>query len=401
MIIYYLTSEKKGFYLKNNILIPLNLKDKRSFLKLFHKVLLIIGKEHVLFQKKRFPKLPEKDLKKAIFNMIPEVFPLQNPSFLYQLGKIGETFVEVNLFAWEKALETLSDENLKPTYIIPEELLFIFEEATISIVNKGKTTLLVASQKGQFLNSMLISNPPTSEDFYLFLKASNLEEKEIKQGLSFGFEEFELSTFLSKELKPKLILKGSFEKELPYLLKNINLKIFKRRRKIPLNLENALLALSRIFLMGVIALYLNLLFTSWEYEKSINELTKELKKLDSALQNKFHNLSKASSKIKEEAERTQKLQELMLELEPQQAIFLSDALKALSEVANLLPDGAKLNSFDLNENKLRLTIEAKELLETLTIFRKESFCKKFELANTPIFDERKRKYQIVLECTLK
>lgn len=401
MLIYYVTPEKRALYqIKGkNLTIPIS-RPPRGLFSLFEKKILILGKEDVYFLKKRYPLLPERELKKAISNEVYELFPLKEPSFLYQIGKKGDTFCEVNLFAWEFSLESSLKKEFPFDYLIPEELLFLFEDLTLSILNKGERHLLVLSQGRKFLNSLLIKNP-TSQDFLLFLKASGVDDKEVKQVISFGGKETEILSLLPQALKPKLKIRGTFEKEFPSLIANLNLKPFKKKREITLNPESILLSTARVFLMSVIALQLNLLFTSWEYDRAIQDLSKELKRLDEPLKKRIPSSSKELSKIKEDEEKLQALRELKEELEEEKSKGVSDGLILLTEVAKLLPDGSKLNSFSLKEKKLTLSLTAKDFFETLTIFRKSTLCKDLRLTGAPLFDSRNKDYRFSLECELK
>lgn len=399
MFIYYLTPEKKSLYkLKGDTLFLSSLKALKNPFNLFQKKVLLLGKELVYFLKKRYPLLPEKELKKAIFYEVSDLFPLKEPSFIYQIGKKGETFVEVNIFAWEKSFES---ELKEFKYVVLEELLFLFEDLTLSILNKGKTSLFVLSRNKKFLNSLLVKNPFALEDVVTFLKSAGFDVKDLQSVYCFGFSQNEILSLLPQDLKPKVYLKGSLEKELPHLLKALNLKSFKIKREFVFNFEEFLLSCARLFLMIVIALQLNLLFSYWEYDRSVKEVSSQLKKVDEFVKEKLPSFQKGGLSTKEDEERIQALKELKEELSAHKANSVSDGLFLLTEVAGLLPDGSRLSYFSLKEKKLSLSLESKNFFETLTNFRKSSFCKDLKLPSAPIFDSRKKTYRFTLECELK
>lgn len=402
MFIYYITSEKKALYkIKRNKVLPSTLKILKNPLSFFQKRVLVLGKEWVYFSKKRYPLLPEKELKKAISYDIPELFPLREPSYLFFIGKRGETFLEVNLFAWEKTLAEEIKKDFSFGYLVPEELLFLYDEPTLSILKKGEKALIVLSQNRTFLNSLLIKTPFSPDEVFLFLKSAGLEISEIKKVLVYGFSQRDFMVFIPSELKSKILLKTSLEKDFPFLLKSLNLKFFKLKEEVFLNLEEWLLRCARLFLMAVIALQLNLIFSSWEYNRNIKNLRDELKKIDEKMKKERYLTQRDSSKAVQDQEKLQALKELKEELYFHKENSVSDGLLILAEVARLLPYGAKLNSFSLKEKKLILNLEAKDLFEVLTNFKKSPYFSNLKLSSAPLVDPKKKNYRFSLECEVK
>ncbi|MCX8042433.1 MAG: hypothetical protein N3A56_08120, partial [Thermodesulfobacteriaceae bacterium] len=62
---------------------------------------------------------------------------------------------------------------------------------------------------------------------------------------------------------------------------------------------------------------------------------------------------------------------------------------------------SKIIHFNLNEKKLEVFLEAKDLFEILTNFKKSSYFSEVKLTGSPIVDPRTKVYRFRLEVALR
>ena len=400
MLIYYVTPyEKKLFEIDKKGVKELSLRDLKNPLNLFKKKILILGKEWTYFIKKRYPLLSEKELIKALSHEVPDLFSLKNPSWVYSISKKGETFIEVSIFAWEKALAEELKKEFPFGYLIPEELLFSSKEPALFLIKRNEKILLVASEKGQFLNSFFGKAPLTFQDLILFLKSLGEREEKIKKVIAYRIPQEEVLKILPDRLKPYLSVKEDVIKDLSHYIGLLNLKKFRTKEPIKINLEDLMLKTARIFLMGVIALQVNLMLSYWEYSKAISKLKEEIKKLEA--QSREILPAKKTSSFSQDEEKIKALRELEDEFNRLKGDIASYPLQILDELSRLLPDGSRLERFSLKEKKLELSVSAKDLFEVLSTLRKSSLFSDVKLASSPMLNSRTKEYSFRLEIELK
>jgi hypothetical protein len=391
MIICYATPEKLEYYPFFNPKNPLNYLQKR---------LLILGKEWVLSLRKRYPSLPVSQLKRAISQEIEDLFPLKNPSYTFQIFRKGETFIEVNLFAWEKSVEEELRNKFPFSHLIPEELFFSTKEPTFFILKRNSKFLLIASSDRFFLNSLFLHETPSKEEVSLFIKS--LGELTIKRVIAIGTSKEEILEILPEDLKSYFISKNHPFNLLSEILPNLSLKDFRIKRKLEFNFSHLFLQASRLFLMIIIALQVNLLFSYFEYQRAINQLkeknealNQEIKKLISPI------ISKGGNFTSQDEERSKALEELKEEVRALERKGVAYPLFYLNELAKILPDGARIERFTLKEKSLEVYIEAKDIFEVLSRLRKNPFFSELKLTGTPLFDSYKNLYRFNIRVELK
>jgi len=391
MIICYATPEKLEYYPFFNPKNPLNYLQKR---------LLILGKEWVLSLRKRYPPLPVSQLKRAISQEIEDLFPLKNPSYTFQIFRKGETFIEVNLFSWEKALEDELRSKFPFSHLIPEELFFSAKEPTLFLLKRDSKFLLIASSNKLFLNSLFFQEIPSKEEVFLFIKS--LGEISIKRVISVGISKEEILKILPEDLKPYLILKNRPFDLLPEILPHLSLKDFRQKKKLEFDFSSIVLEASRLFLMVVIALQVNLLFSYFEYKRAIDQLKEKNKTLDQEVKKILSSvISKEGNFTSQDEERLRALEELKEEVKDLERKGVSHPLFYLNELAKVLPDGSRIERFTLKEKSLEIYVEAKDIFEVLSRLRKNPFFSELKLTGTPLFDPYKNLYRFNLKVELK
>lgn len=391
MLFCYATPEKRDYYPAYHPRNPLNYLRKR---------LLILGKEWVLTQKRRYPVLPLKKLKQAISQEIGDLFPLQSPSYTFQITRQTESFLEVTLFAWEKTLEDELRRDFPFTHLIPEELFYTAKEPTLFILKRGEKFLIIATSHHLFLNSLFLQKEPAYEDISLFLKS--LGEPTFKRVYAIGLSEDLILKILPDAYKPLLVVKKTPFELLSEILPNLSLKNFRSMPRFEIDLSYFLLQSSRFFIMVIIALQMNLLFSYWEYKKAISSLKEKNKTLEIEIRKYIAPItSKKSEEGSKDEERLKALEELKEELKGLEVKGTPHPLLPLNELSRLLPDGSRLERFSLREKNLELFLEAKDIFEVLTLMRKNPFFSEFKLSGTPLYDSRKQIYRFRLEVKLK
>mgnify|MGYP001773165684 CR=1 FL=1 len=401
MLIYYATPEKKTLFVVGKSGLKPAPPDilKNPFYRFFRKKILILGKEWTYFLKRRYPPLSERDLKKAISSELPDLISLKDPAWVHFITRRGETFTEVTLVAWDKAYVSELREEFPFSHLIPEELLFLSKEPSLSLVKREEKFLLVASEGGLFLNSLFGKAPLSTEDLLLFLKSLGDFQERVKRVTAYQVSKDEIMKILPEPLKPYLVVKDAPVKEIPELITSIHLKKFRVKEPVKINLEEALVRAGRLFLVGVIALQLNAFLSNWEYERAISRLKKEIKKIDFALQT-LTPPEKAKAYTLDE-EKIKALRELEEEFASQKNATPSSPLALLDELAGLLPDGAKIERFSLRERKLEIFVDARDLFEVLSKFRKNPLFSEVKLASSPNLRRSTNTYQFRLEIELK
>ncbi|MEZ0344824.1 MAG: PilN domain-containing protein [Caldimicrobium sp.] len=399
MLLYYVTPKKRElFKVTKEGIISLSPQALKNPLYRFQKRVLILGKEWIYYLRRRFPPLSERDLRRALANEIPDLFSLKDPAWVYTVLEKGETYVEVGIFAWEKALSEEIKKEFPFSHLIPEELLFVSKEPALFIIEREEKILLVASEEGRYLNSLLTKPPLSSEDILLLLRTLKDRAEKLKKVVAYGITEREVLKVLPENLKPYLTVREDFLKDWPEFLRLLQLKKFTVKEPLTLNLDELLLRAGRLFLAGVIALQVNLLLSYWEYTRAIKNITWEIKQLETKTQPL---LPKGEESPKLDEEKIKALRELEEEFNNQVNATVIHPLSLLDELARILPDGSKLERFSLKERKLELFVISKDLFEVLTNLRKNPRFSQIRLASSPMFDSRNKIYRFRLELELK
>lgn len=362
--------------------------------KIFSKKILILPKENYLIIKKRFPLLSDKDISNAIKNELIDLYTSNNFSFVWKPLQQGETFKEVAIFAWEKKIETIYNKNFNAKYIIPEDLIFLTKEPTIIVYKRGNSTLIVGSKDDQWKNSLYVTDDLKKDDFEIFLRGlrENIDKFSVKV---IGIKKEDLQAILPAFLQP-MIKTVSFETFISSQLKKIELKHFKIKEEKKINIEKIFIKTTRIFLIIVIAMQINVVLCYLNYQRAIKEINRKLEDVEKNDQKNKLTLKKA-----EEIEKEQNFKILIDEVKELENSAISSPLTIIADLSKNLSKESRVVSFHLEGKKVTFLVECRDFLETFSKLRKSQIFSEIKLSNPPQLDQKTKLYRFQVEAVIK
>lgn len=398
MLICYLTSKDKKLYkLAGDTLIPVSSFKLSLLSKVFHKRLVILSKDMIFHVKKRFPLLSPQELKQAIASEVEYISPYPHYEYYYQLHSSFANFVEVHIWIWDKSpLDQLLATGFSYTHIIPEDLIFTSDKATLFILPRGHHYYTVATRQGAYINSSMLTS--LSEDLPLFLRAlSDFKPEEIIlfTELSSKEEQFLLKVFSPHP--PFLKRVGDLHSLLPHFIKRLNLRNFRVKKEITLAPLNLLYTSSRLFLYIILILSFYTYFSQRAYQSEINRIKEESTKVELQLKTLTERTLNQSTQPDFEL----KLSEFREELRRKEETRLKSLLKILDELASALPDETQIRTFELKEKKLRLNLITNDAVEIIEKIRALPSIEDLKLSRPPLFDKHRNKFTMQIEVTLR
>ncbi len=390
---YYSSGESKVYRVsKNRCYEGLGLYNKIPLTIPFVKRILLLGKDSLFVSTKKFPLLSESELRKAIGYQISELVPFEEPDFGFKILRRGENFLEAKIWAWDKRLTEELAKDFPFSYVLPEEELFRAEEPTLFVVKKEKGYLFVFSEKKESLNSLFLKPPITESELKLFLKSVRRELTEIKKVFLYGTTREESEAILPSVLRSLATYRESLLEDLPGLISLINLKNYRlKRASKAISLEELLRFAVRYGIIITLAVEANLLFSLFEYERTIKVLREKLSELERVRVDKGGNLSHEERRLMELAE----------EVHAHIKYSYFPFMPLLNRLAELLPEGTRLINFQIVEGVANFNIECPEPEEIIKRLRGDDLLRDFKLKEPPILDRGSNLQRLEFEVDLR
>ena len=90
----------------------------------FQKKVLVVGRELLLHQRKRYPPAPKEKLVKALGLEIKGLFPLPDPAYHCQVYESSPTHTTLEIWAWDRGAYSQLKKVFPFDYVIPEDLCY-------------------------------------------------------------------------------------------------------------------------------------------------------------------------------------------------------------------------------------------------------------------------------------
>ncbi|MCM8819505.1 MAG: hypothetical protein NC925_01790 [Candidatus Omnitrophica bacterium] len=288
----------------------------------------VISYKDLVFLKKEFPRNLKKQLKTLIKEEIEVLFPYQNMRFFYQILSEQNQSMEIGIWIYDnKLFDQLIQEGC--VYVVPEPLIFYFEEPTLLLYQRDEFFVLMYTEKGKVFN-FLTSKSLSKEIFSLFLKGLN-HYNPVKILI---YADVEVDKLLEGQLNTEIKIEIKGYREYPIFLDYIDkkfLKKFKVRNFAIHRIDIYLLA--RIIIYIFLALSMSNYLSIITYEREIAEIEKKISHLKTEK-------NPISPKLEYEKFKKNK----------------NDIFYILSSLSKLLPEGSNITRLNLSEDSMILYI---------------------------------------------
>lgn len=335
---------KSIFYFEEGLIKNFHPRDisKRNIFPYLSFNLGVISYKNLVFIKKIYPKTVKKHLKRVLKEEIESLFPGDNYSFFYQIVSETDTQLEICIWTYESKIK---DEliNSGCSYIIPEPLIFSFEEPTVLIYKTIDFYLFIYSIKGKILN-FLASKGLSKETLTIFLRGIG----EINSIRWIAYIQENINDFFDENINIEYRELSDYPLFLDFI-REPRLKDFRIKR---LNLEKIEpYFFIRILIYIIIALSLSLHMSNKTYDEKIAEIEKRLNQLRSGIGGSNEML--IINKINEVRQKKQNIPYI------------------INTLSNLLPQGSFIRRLSINEDSMDIFISTNEPLIVLNNFNFE------------------------------
>lgn len=353
---------KSIFYYEDGSIIEIPSRDisKTPFTFLYPNIG-IISYKNLTFIKKTYPKTIKKYLKRVIQEEVESLFSDIDYSFFYQIVNETDTHMELCIWTYEnKIKEQLMNNGC--SYIIPEPLIFSFEEPTILLYQTPDFYVFICSFKKKILN-FLTSKVLSKENINLFLKG-------IGKFQSIRVIAYTQENNIKDLFDENVNVEHKALTEYPLFLdfiKEIKLKYFRVKRFHLEKIEPYFLL--RIFIYIILVLSISLHMINKVYDKKILEIENKIKQLRSGINESSEAL--IINKINEIRQKKQ------------------DFLYIINSLSNLLPQGSFIRRLNISEDSMEVLISTNEPLILLNNLNFEHCFTSVKLSSPIIKEEGK------------
>ncbi len=327
----------------------------------FGKKVLIVGRELLLHQRKKYPPATEEKIIKAVALEISDIFPLQKPAFYCRIFKSFGTYTVVDIWAWESEQYERIREVFPFSFVIPEDLVYSAVEPEVKVFHYSGMTHLLAHAEGRFLAGASYPDGGFGEgDIQRFLNGLEQFDLNIHRILIFGKLPFAIEKILQADQAGSNMPMITNATDVSYpvclsYISGLDLKAFKVAGSYRLWEKKDLFL--RIFIYLLLGYAAMLYLTLRNYDHTTGEISKKI----SAINNASKETSPGGDDYSDAYNEINK--KLAADSAP---------LKVMNMLAQTLPPGTFINRMVLNDNHIEISISSKE---PLVVFKK--------LGNTP------------------
>lgn len=349
----------------------------------FDKKVLIVGRELLLYSRKRYPPAPKEKLTKAVGLEIGDIFPISKPAFHSRVYESSTTYTTLDIWAWESEQYTRLREIFPFNYIIPEDLAYFSDVPEVRLFRYGGITNILAHSGDRFLGGASYPDSGMDEtDVERFLSGLGKYGSDIKRIKVYGQVQFQF-----EEAKIPEILRvpvGDYPPCMDYL-SSLNLNEFRVRGDY--HLSSKIDLISRVLIYFILGYGMMLYFSVRDYDQVVGEIRKKINSIDAKMSNKGagQTVTDYSEVIKEVNEKLSTRQ---------------SPLKVMDIIASRLPEGSFIIRMVLNENKLEITASSKNPLSVIKAFGSAEGIKTARLKGAPGMDMATRSYNFVITMEL-
>jgi hypothetical protein len=381
--IYHLVDGKPVKYAAGT---PDKIKPLREY---FGKKVLIVGKDLLLHQRKKYPPAPEEKIMKAVALEIGEIFPLQKPAFQCRIFKSFSSYSIVDIWAWESDQYDRIREIFPFGFVIPEDLLYAVAEPEIKIFRYRGMAHMLAHADGKFLAGA--SYPEASfslEDAQRFINSLEQFDLQLRRVVIFGKLPFSSEKIIPTDLvgvnRPMVVNapEGNYPACLDYIA-GADLRTFKVSDVYRLwEKKDLFLRIAIYILLGYTAfLYLTLR----NYDRSIDEIGKKMSVLN--------NTSREASRSGDD------YSDVYNEINKKLAASPTP-LKIMNTLAQNLPQGSFINRMVLSENHIDISVSSKEPLVVFKMLGNAPGISKVSIKGAPVRNRNTSLYEFNMTIEL-
>ena len=344
------------------------------------KKVMIVGRDRLLYTRKRYPPTTSENIAKAIKMDINEIFPLKDPASYFRIFEQTATYCLVDIWAWDCSGYKEIRSSFPFTHILPEDVAFASDEPEMTLFENNGLQHLIAHDKNGFLGSLSFKDI-TEKGFESFLRSLGK--------YSSGIRRIRLYTSESKlNLHETMPFIHEGQKEYHPCLKDIkklNLKEFVFARELPFNLNLELIG--RVIIYILIIYSLSLLVTGRNYKSTYKETLSRLNALTKEL-----SVVKPSWSSEDYSDVINEIQEkLKSRVEP---------LAIMDILAKYIPEKGYITKMDFNEKNLKLTLSSVDPLNIIKILSSAECVKSVRLEGAPPKYKEDNPYSFILSLEL-
>jgi len=349
----------------------------------FDKKVLIVGRELLLYTRKRYPPAPFEKLTLSVGLEIGNLFPIPKPAFHCRTHESSKAFTMLDIWAWESEQYDPLREIFPFDYVVPEDLLYFSDIPEVKLFRYRGITTFLAHSEDRFLGGA--SYPDL-----------NINEKEIERFLSgLGkhrsyiqrIKVYGSIPFHTKETGMPVVSRVP-ETEYPPCfdyLHNVRLREFKKRGDYPLSSKIDFML--RVLIYLILGYGLILSFTVRNYDQVVGEIRKKINSIDVKMSNKGAGqpVTDYSEVVREVNEKLSKRQ---------------SPIRVMDLIASRLPPESFIIRMVMNENNLEVTASSKDPLSVVKALGHTEGIKSTRLKGAPVMDMVTRFYNFVIMMEL-
>ncbi len=344
------------------------------------KKVMIVGKDVLLYTRKRYPPTTSENIAKAIKMDIKEVFPFKNPDFSFKIFEKTTTYSFVDIWAWDCSNYEKIRKVFPFTHVLPEDAAFMSDEPEITVFEGKSLQHLIAHSRNGFLGGLSLRDL-TDNGFETFLRSLGRYANGIKR-----IRHYTNGTRLN--FTETLPIVHEEQNRIPPCLKyikKINLKNFRFTHEIPFNLSIELLM--RILIYFLIAYSICLFITERNYEKAIKETLA-----------RFHILTDGLSEVGQPID-IDNYPDVINKLHEKRK-SITDPLTIMDILAKSMPEGSYIKKMTLNENNLELSLSSERPLDVIRDLSVAKCVESVKLKGSPSKDRKGDSYNFRLTLEL-
>ena len=347
------------------------------------KKVLIVGRELLLYTRKRYPPAPKEKLIKAVGLEIGDIFPISKPAFHCRVYESSTTYTTLDIWAWGSEQYARLREIFPFNYIIPEDLAYFSDVPEVRIFQYRGMANILAHSGDRFLGGASYPDSSINEkEVERFLSGLGKYGSDIKRIKVYGQVQLQF-----KEAKIPEILRvavGDYHPCMDYV-SSLNLNEFKVKGDY--HLSSKIYLISRILIYFILGYGMMLYFSVRNYEQAAGEIRKKINSIDAKMSNKGagQTVTDYSEVVREVNERVSKRY---------------SPLKVMDMIAGKLPPGSLVIRMALNENNLEITASSKDPLSVVKALGSTEGIKTTRLKGAPVMDMATRFYNFVIMMEL-
>lgn len=349
----------------------------------FDKKVLIVGRELLLYSRKRYPPAPKEKLIKAVGLEIGDIFPISKPAFHSRVYESSTTYTTLDIWAWESEQYTRLREIFPFNYIIPEDLAYFSDVPEVRLFRYRGITNILAHTGDRFLGGASYPDSGMDEtDVERFLSGLGKYGSDIKRIKVYGQVRVQFKEVKIPEISRVAI--GDYPPCMDYL-SSLNLNEFRVRGDY--HLSSKIDLISRVLIYFILGYGMMLYFSVRNYEQAAGEIRKKINSIDAKMSNKG-----AGQTVTDYSEVVREVnQRLSTRYSP---------LKVMDIIASRLPEGSFIIRMVLNENKLEITASSKNPLSVIKALGSAEGIKVARLKGAPVMNMATRLYNFVITTEL-